>query len=106
MIAAHGALTVRVQSSTLGSTFFSPSILVSLFMGSLSLQTIVNVWQHFLFFSKPILKVMSATESCLAPPLNPDSEAVRHSANLQALISYEHLGVWLFSIKIEFRDIH
>ena len=44
--------------------------------------------------------------SCLAPPLNLDSEAVRHSANLQALISYEHLRVWLFSIKIEFTDIH
>ena len=39
MLAAHSGPTVRVQSSTLGSTFFS--IPVSLLMGSLSLQTIV-----------------------------------------------------------------
>ena len=43
-----GGLMVRVQHSTLSSTFFS--ILVSLFMGSLSLQTIVNTWQRFYLF--------------------------------------------------------
>ena len=56
-----GGLTVRVRSSTLGSTFFF-SIPVSVFMGSISLQKTGNMWQHFyLLFLKPALKVMQST---------------------------------------------
>ena len=44
-----GSLTARVRSSTLGSTFFPfcfPAS-VSLFMCSLSLHMMVNMWQAF-----------------------------------------------------------
>ena len=34
------------------------TIPISLFMGSLPLQTVVNMWQHFFFFLKSVLKVM------------------------------------------------
>ena len=55
-----GGLTVRFRPSTLGSTFFLFFFLipVSLFVGFLSLQMIVNMWQCFYLFLKPVLKVM------------------------------------------------
>ena len=65
-----------VRSSTLGSTYFSFSIPLSLLMGSLPLQTIVNTWQCFHLFLKACTKGY-VVNSCLAPPLNP---AVSHSA--------------------------
>ena len=72
-------LTVRVRSSTWGSTFFLLfflSIPASLLMGSLPLQTIVNMWQHFHLFFKACTKGY-VVYSCLA---GPDKEAVIHSA--------------------------
>ena len=44
-------------------------------MGSLSLQTIVNTWQHFHLFSKACTKGY-IVNSCLAPPLNPDERII------------------------------
>ena len=41
-------------------------------MDSLSLQTTVNMWEHFHLVSKGY--------DCLAPPLNPGSEAVNQPA--------------------------
>ena len=60
--------------------FFFPStwgvtIHESLLMGSLSLWTIVNMGQRFYSFFKGYV-----VNSCLNPPLNPNSEAVSHSA--------------------------
>ena len=58
-LATRSGLTVRVQSSTWGNTFFFLSsffsIPESLLMGSLSLQT-VNKWQHFRLFCKVCAK--------------------------------------------------
>ena len=52
---------------------------VSLLMGSLSLQTIVNMWEHFHLFFKACTK---------------DNEAMSIQQPA-ALTSYEHLGVRL-----------
>ena len=58
----RGGLTVRVQSphwAVLFLPLFFFPILVSLFMAFLSLQTIVNMWQHFLkYFLKAVIKIM------------------------------------------------
>ena len=82
MLAVRGSLTVRDRSSTLGSTFFILifscffSIPVSLLMVSLPLQTIVNTWQCFVYFLKPVLTVMQSTlmsGSSLEPSSEPFS---------------------------------
>ena len=60
--------------------FFFFSIPVLLFMGSLSLQTIVNTWQHLHLFFKVCTKGY-VVNSCLTPPLNTGAVTVDIFAN-------------------------
>ena len=96
VLAVCDGLTVRVWSSSMGSTFslsFFPCI--ALLMGSLPLQTIVNTWQRFL---KACTKCY-VVNSCLAPPLNPDNEAVSHSATCSTNLLWASWGVVMLSTK-------
>ena len=69
-------------------------ILVSLFMGSLSLQTIVNTWQHFIYFFKACTEGY-IVNSCLTFPLNTDIVKQWAIQQRAALTFYEHLGMRL-----------
>ena len=60
-------------------------------MGSLSLQTIVNMWQRFYLFFKVYTKGY-VVNSCLAPPLNTDTVKQWAIHQPAALTSYERLG--------------
>ena len=74
---------------------------------SLPLQTIVNTWQCFhLFFNSSSKGYV--VNSCLAPPLNPDNEAVSHTAICSTNFLWASWGtvmlvekkVYIFQLKV------
>ena len=88
MIAVCGGLTVRIRTSTVGSTlFFFFNHCITL-MGFPSL-TDNSKYGAFIYFLKPVLKVTYVVNSCLVPPLNPAVKPIQQPA---VLTSYEHLG--------------
>ena len=82
------------------SSFFFFSIPVSLFMGSLPMQTIVNKWQRFNLFFKACTK--DYVNSCLA---SPDNKLVSHSTICNTnLMSILGCGYARYTPRCEIKD--